>query len=946
MEVAMSKNTLQVDRNIGDQPVPRTELNFRRGRFRSQSILSTIAYFALSATALAGTVTDVIPWNSIPVHAALTPDGRIMTFGATPQDGQGGFDYILWDPSKGSGTDARIQLPNGVDFNSFCVGGVMDPATGRIILAGGAGDAWSAASATHGVAYDYSTTKLSASLDLRYPRYYASLTTLPDGRLIVTGGVPPYGNQGNASGSAEIFTSGKGWTVLPGTDSSPQKQGDQVTTGNPFWYPHQFPIGNDELFVVAGKYTYRLGYSGQGSYRDVKNVTQSNWGASSTAVMYRPGIFMQIGGGTPGNNFDSNPGSNVATVYDLRAAIANPSQAVTSRDTTMRLKRHFANATVLANGEVLVSGGSEGNNTLVNVANRMEIYDPNTDKWRLDAAIQRPRLYHSIAILMKDGRVMSGGGGAPGPINGHDIEIYTPDYLLDKNGQPAKRPSIIDGPKTALSLGQTFRITADKPIKRATIVKTGVVTHSYNTDQRFFEAAFTASGNSADIVFPNDAVNATPGVYMVFAFDADGVPSVGKFIRLKSPTGDTGYSLPNDMPTSSAAVGTARPASGWAFCAHEGETCPVEGTQQVRYGANGTYKTLTVTSQATCSNGAFGGDPSPNVAKTCEILANSYGKLTTYDPGNAGTSGTSGTSGGTSSTETESTSGTSTSTTSGGAVQLVGQNSGMCLSAPQSNDSGQRILQKTCNASDARQLWNFKTTDGGYNIVNQTTGRCLDVAGISTADGVEMQQWDCWGGKNQAFAFDLTAAWSTMKAAHSGKCVAVPASSKVDGSLIIQWTCYSGSEQLWNAKSVSSSTGTSTSGARQIVGKNSGMCLTAPQSDANGQKVQQKACNASDTRQFWNVKATDGGYNIINQTTGRCLDVSGLSNADGVEIQQWDCWGGKNQAFAIDTNASWSTMKAVHSGKCVAVPASSKIDGSLIIQWACYNGAEQLWSLK
>jgi Domain of unknown function (DUF1929)/Kelch motif len=354
-------------------------------------------------------------------------------------------------------------------------------------------------------------------------------------------------------------------------------------------------MGNNELFVIAGKYTYRLNYAGDGSYRDVQNVTQTNWGASSTAVMYRPGLVMQLGGNTPGNNMDSNPGSNVATIYDMRAAISDPSKAVTHRDTFMRQKRHFANATVLADGKVMVLGGSEGNNTLLNVANRVEIYDPATDTWKLDAAITRPRLYHAMAILLKDGRVLSGGGGAPGPVAGRDAELYTPDYLLDKNGNPATRPSIVGGPSAALSLGQTFRITADKPIKRVTILKTGVVTHSYNTDQRFFEAAFTPSGNYADVVFPNDAVNATPGMYMVFVFDADGVASVGKFVRLKSPTADTGFTLPNDMPTAVTPTGTARPTNGWAFCAHEGEVCPVEGTQQVRYGVNGTYKTMSVT---------------------------------------------------------------------------------------------------------------------------------------------------------------------------------------------------------------------------------------------------------------------------------------------------------------------------------------------------------------
>lgn len=782
------------------------------------SITTALFLVSIAGVAEAGTVSEVVPWTSIPIHASLTPDGRVMTFGAKPNDDQGGFDYVLWDPSKGNGPEARLQLPNGVNFNSFCVGGVIDPATGRVLLAGGAGDGGSPESASGGVAYDFASRRMVAGSPLAFPRYYASLTTLPDGRILVDGGSPPYGNQSNSSPIAEIYTPGSGWSKLPGTAGSPQKQGDPYATGNPFWYPHEFPIGFNRVFAVGGKYTYILNYSGNGSFSNVNTVTQSNWGASSTAVMYRPGIFMQIGGGTPGNNADNNSGSNAVTIYDLRATIADPAKQVTTSQSNMALKRHFATATVMANGEVLVTGGAEGNNSLINVANRVEVYNPNSGQWRLDAALTRPRLYHSIALLMKDGRVLTGGGGSPGPIAGHDIEIYTPDYLLDKNGRPATRPSIVDGPQAPLSLGQTFRITADKPIKRVTIVKTGTVTHSYNTDQRFFEAGFVANGNSADVIFPNDQVNATPGVYMVFAFDADGVPSVGKFVRLRSPLGDTGYTLPNDMPTPTTPTGTERPASGWAFCAHDGESCPVNGTQQVRFGANGGYKTLTVTNQATCTIDGFGGDPAPGIVKTCEILANSYGQLTTQDPskpgtGTGGTGSTPGTPGTPNNPGTTPGTGTGTggssSSASSDAVQIVGQNSSMCMSAPSGNTKGQALYQATCDASDKRQLWNIKQVDGGANLVNVQNNLCMDVAGIAYNDGASIQQWDCYGGKNQVFKFDRSGAWTTLVAAHSLRCVDVFGWSKANGSSIVQWSCTGGANQQWSVKPVSGQGGSS-----------------------------------------------------------------------------------------------------------------------------------------
>ncbi|MFX8312630.1 hypothetical protein ABTL57_19475, partial [Acinetobacter baumannii] len=84
-----------------------------------------------------------------------------------------------------------------------------------------------------------------------------SLTTLPDGRVLVNGGSPPYGGQANASPIPEVYNPGQGWVALTGAANSPMRQADGAATGNPHNYPQQYPVGNNELFIVAGKYTYR-----------------------------------------------------------------------------------------------------------------------------------------------------------------------------------------------------------------------------------------------------------------------------------------------------------------------------------------------------------------------------------------------------------------------------------------------------------------------------------------------------------------------------------------------------------------------------------------------------------------------------------------------------------------------------------------------------------------
>ncbi|WP_162244703.1 galactose oxidase-like domain-containing protein [Aureimonas sp. Leaf454] len=573
---------------------------------------ATVGLLSGPAAAQVGTFSDVLPWAFIPIHSSLLPDGKVMTFGAKPNDGQGGFDFDLWDPTKGTGPDSHLQLPNVLEVDSFCAGAVLRSDNSKLMIVGGNSN-----ERVTEFGYKNARAGLTVMPSMTYPRYYATVTTLPSGQTLVTGGSPSYGNQTNASPISEVLTPGAGWRELPGTENSPMRRADMATSGNPFWYPHIYTTSADEVFVLAGRYSYYVDHTGDGSIRDVRPVTGNNWGATSTGVLYRPGLALQIGGGSYGNNTPDNvPGSDMASIFDLRPRIA------TSRDTRMRFKRHWPTAVVLPNGEVLVVGGAEGNNTLENVAYAAEIFNPDTEQWRVDASMQTPRLYHSTALLMKDGRVLVGGGGAPGPIAGRNAEVYTPAFLLDRTGKPAPRPSILAGP-VRVALGQTFRVQADKTIRRMTFVKTGTVTHGWNTDQRFFEAAWTPAGDGYDVTFPDDAINATPGLYMLFAFDEAGVPSEGKYMRLPSPTGDDGTDIPSDTPTSPAPAGTLGGGTpqgpvGWARCASESQMCRFDGLRTVRFGANGTYATREATNEILCSTDTFGRDPVFGTLKFCE----------------------------------------------------------------------------------------------------------------------------------------------------------------------------------------------------------------------------------------------------------------------------------------------------------------------------------------
>ena len=137
-------------------------------------------------------------------------------------------------------------------------------------------------------------------------------------------------------------------------------------------------------------------------------------------------------------------------------------------------------------------------------------------------------------MLLPDGRVMMGGGGAPGPGPYSDVEFYSPDYLWDGDAA-ATRPTIeLAPPKVAY--GSTFQISVDGDVERVTMLRAGTVTHSFNNGQAFYEPAFSASGSTLTIEAPADGTIAPPGTWLLYVLDADGTPSVAELVEIDPQT--------------------------------------------------------------------------------------------------------------------------------------------------------------------------------------------------------------------------------------------------------------------------------------------------------------------------------------------------------------------------------------------------------------------------
>jgi hypothetical protein len=203
----------------------------------------------------------------------------------------------------------------------------------------------------------------------------------------------------------------------------------------------------------------------------------------------------------------------------------------------MNWARRQMSATVLPDGTVLAIGGSSsgGFNDATLAVLAAELWNPATGSWSRMASMQVPRMYHSNALLLPDGRVLSAGGGRPAAINTTDqpnAQIYSPPYLFNTDGSLAARP-VISSVQTELGYGQQFAISTPDAanVTAVTLVRLGSFTHSFDQNQRFNRLAFTRSTGVVNAVTPASGTSCPPGHYMLFIL-MNGVPSVAKIVHV------------------------------------------------------------------------------------------------------------------------------------------------------------------------------------------------------------------------------------------------------------------------------------------------------------------------------------------------------------------------------------------------------------------------------
>ena len=488
------------------------------------------------------------------IHAALLHSGKVLFWGYPihrASDGymeRGNETYAwLWDPAQGEGLHAVEDVTPGGPGSGipsiYCSGMSFFP-DGRLLVVGG-NLTWPNGTTGYtkfaglniGLVFDPDTeewTELERPAGFR-GRWYPSQVLLGDGRTFVISGFTDEAPGGILNEDLELYEPPSPGDLL-GTfrlfDSNAQRRETDL-------YPHLFtmPDGN-VLMTGPGQPDNALLDPAL-----LDDPTVNPWTELDRQSAQRTGGNALLEPESPAGS------SRVLQIAGEVSGAATP-HATTERldlddaiptwtfGPTLNYGRAYPNTIILPDRTLATIGG--GVRPYSSVGRKMELLAPGASQWTLGPKQDEDRAYHSTALLLPDGRVMSGGddfspttdGTRQGSSPDDTIELYSPPYLY-KGGT---RPAITSG-ATRLAWNEAFSVgfTADasRPVSTAVLVAPGASTHGVDMHQRLVPLTVTgSSANTLQLLAPPNPNVAPPGRYMLFVLDSAGVPSIARWVAL------------------------------------------------------------------------------------------------------------------------------------------------------------------------------------------------------------------------------------------------------------------------------------------------------------------------------------------------------------------------------------------------------------------------------
>ncbi|MEU0652610.1 kelch motif-containing protein [Streptomyces albogriseolus] len=363
---------------------------------------------------------------------------------------------------------------------------------------------------------------------MKEARWYPTLTTLSDGKILSVSGLDDIGQL--VPGKNEVYDpETKEWEYTDEVRQFPT-------------YPALFLMQNGKIFYSGSNAGYGPDDVGRdpgvwdvetNTFKKIPGLSDAKLMETSNTVLLPPAQderYMVIGGGGVG---ESPRSSEKTRIVDLKADdpafVDGPPLDKGTR---------YPQASILPNDEVLISGGSEdyrgrGDSNILEA----RIYDTEKNELRRVADPLVGRNYHSGSILLPDGRVMFFGSDSlfadkantkPGTFE-QRIEIYTPPYLYGDEEQP----DLSGGPQTIKRGGSgTFTSRDAASVKKVRLIRPSATTHVTDVDQRSIALDFTTDGDKVTVTVPKNKNLVQSGWYMLFVTDGDGTPSKAQWVQV------------------------------------------------------------------------------------------------------------------------------------------------------------------------------------------------------------------------------------------------------------------------------------------------------------------------------------------------------------------------------------------------------------------------------
>jgi len=200
------------------------------------------------------TLPYLMPIN--PVHEALMNNGKVLIVSGSGNDPSNpNLRATVWDPVAGTFTTQTVA------WDMFCNGMVVLQ-DGRPIINGGTLQYDPFHGQTRSAVFDPSTNTFTDVQTMAHGRWYPTVTTLGDGRIMTFSGSDETGSTNKA---VEIYTMGTGWST------------QYTASWTPPLYPRMHLLPSGKVF-----------YSGSGTMSMLFDPSAHTWSTVATTVYSEP----------------------------------------------------------------------------------------------------------------------------------------------------------------------------------------------------------------------------------------------------------------------------------------------------------------------------------------------------------------------------------------------------------------------------------------------------------------------------------------------------------------------------------------------------------------------------------------------------------------------------------------------------------------------------------